>query len=108
MHFLDHVAECRRKLGDDPQSVAIYEEVNRLIDQFAHYPDPEHLQVHRQFLHHAEGIAYFGRRFGPLGEQAARLHVLADCGWIPTMADYHNGVADNFGGRRTPEHPDPQ
>ena len=97
MHYDEHVAECILQLGDGVREREIYAAVNTLIDQFAHFPDMDCLRQHRQFLHHKEGIAYFRRRFGPLGEQAARLHVLSDCGWIPSMADYHNGRANEVG-----------
>ena len=87
----EHLQECQQKLGDP------CEEVNYRMDQFAHYPDEKSLAHHRQFLHHAEGIAYFRRRYGPKGEAAARLHVLRDCEHIPKAGDYHNGIVDNYG-----------
>ena len=89
--FEEHCQECQEKLGDR------CEEVNRLIDQFAHYPDMKFLSCHRQFLHHVEGIAYFAKRFGPRGEAAARLHVLRDCGHVPHAEEYYNGGVDHYG-----------
>lgn len=98
MKFEDHVAECVDKLGGGPEKLAVYRDVNVRMDQFAHFPNEECLRQHRQFLHHAEGIAYFGRRYGELGRKAAELHVKADCGGhIPKMADYHNGKCDEYG-----------
>ena len=89
--FEDHCRECKQKLGDR------YEEVNRRIDQFAHYPDMEFLSRHRQFLHHEEGIEYFRMSLGEKAGEAAKLHVLRDCGHIPRAMDYHIGVVDCFG-----------
>ena len=89
--FEEHCQECLEKLGDR------CEEVNQRIDQFAHYPDMEFLVRHRRFLHHQEGIEYFERRYGKIGGQAARLHVLRDCGHIPEAADYDKGIVDSFG-----------
>ena len=77
-----------------------YPEVHRLLDQFANYPDMRFLRRHRKFLHHVEGIQYVRMRYGDEAGDAAEQHVLRDCGWVPKMVDYHNGVADEFGGRR--------
>ena len=89
--FEEHCQECQQKLGDR------CEEVNRRIDQFAHYPNMAFLSQHRQFLHHAEGIAYFTRAYGKRGGEAARLHVLRDCGQIPRAQDYCDGTVDCYG-----------
>ena len=89
--FEEHCHECLTKLGDR------CEEVNRRLDQFAHYPDMEFLSRHRKFLHHVEGIEYFRRRYGKIGAEAARLHVLRDCGHIPKAQDYYDNTVGVFG-----------
>ena len=89
--FEEHCQECLTKLGDR------FEEVNRRIDQFAHYPDMEFLMEHRKFLHHAEGIEYFEMRCGQKGGEAARLHVLRDCGHVPNALDYYTGLVNCYG-----------
>lgn len=71
--------------------------VNIEIDQFAHFPRHDTLTRHRKFLHHKEGIEYFGLVYGDIGRQAAEQHVLEDCGWVPSAIDYYNGNADTFG-----------
>ena len=89
--FEDHCQECLQKLGDR------CEEVNRRLDQFAHYPDMAFLAAHRKFLHHREGIAYFTARYGKQGGEAAVLHILRDCGHIPKAVDYYTGFVDAYG-----------
>ena len=87
----EHLQECQQKLGNP------FEDVNYRMDQFAHYPDMASLSQHRKFLHHQEGIDYFTRRYGTEGGEAARLHVLRDCGHIPHAADYYTGDVDEYG-----------
>lgn len=76
-----------------------YPEVHGLLDQFAHYPDMDFLKEHRKFLHHREGIDYVRARYGEEAYEAAKQHVIDDCGHIPDMVDYHNGRVDNFGNK---------
>lgn len=78
----------------------IVEEVNGRIDQFAHFPNNDTLMHHRKFLHHAEGIEYFGKVYGETGRAAARLHVIDDCGHVPTMLDYALDVVDTLGHKK--------
>ena len=91
----EHCQECVEKLG------APFNEIHQLLDQFAHYPDMAFLKEHRKFLHHQEGIAYFKARYGKQAGEAARLHILRDCGDIPKAVDYYNGTVDCFGRRLT-------
>ena len=86
---------------DTPANRRIVEEVNRRIDQFAHYPRAETLVQHRRYLHHAEGIEYFALVYGIVGEAAARQHVIEDCGHVPHARDYYDGTVDEFGGKVT-------
>lgn len=76
-----------------------YPEVHGLLDQFAHYPDYNFLELHRRYLHHHEGIEYVRMRFGEEAERAAKQHVIDDCGHIPHVWEYYDGSVDNFGGR---------
>lgn len=76
-----------------------YDDVHRILDQFAHYPDMEFLRRHRKFLHHREGIEYIRMRFGEEAGKSAEQHVQRDCDWIPDAADYYNGRAGMFGQR---------
>ncbi len=87
----EHLQECQAKLGNP------FEEVNYRLDQFAHWPDEASLVAHRKFLHHQEGIDYITQRYGPVAGEAARLHVLRDCGHIPRAQDYYTGVVTSQG-----------
>lgn len=84
---------------DNPANREIVTQVNQRIDQFAHFPRYATLMHHRKFLHHREGIEYFGLAYGMVGESAARQHVLEDCGHIPKAIDYYQGVVDQFGSK---------
>ena len=96
MKYEDHLKECQRING--PHEVKVCEGVNRIIDQFAHFPRMDMLSNHRQFLHHTEGIAYFKRLYGAVGEACATTHIKLDCqDNVPNMIDYHNGRCDRYG-----------
>lgn len=97
MKFEDHVKSFMHKYPDADKSVV--EKVNREIDQFAHFPNYDTLSRHRKFLHHKEGIEYFGLVYGDVGSLAAREHILQDCGHVPDMADYILGGVDEYGNR---------
>lgn len=99
MRESDHVNQffARHPEWDNEANRKIVEEVNRRIDQFAHYPREATLLRHRKFLHHIEGIEYFGLQYGMVGEAAARQHVVEDCGHIPNAEDYYTGKVDMFG-----------
>lgn len=74
-----------------------YREVHVLLDQFAHYPNYLFLRMHRRYLHHEEGIEYVRMRWGGEAAEAARQHVIDDCGHVPHAADYYNGNVNEFG-----------
>ena len=85
--FEEHCDDCQRLIGSR------CEEVNHWMDQaFAKY-GPRH----RFDRHHWEGISKCKELFGDLGEQAAIVHVLKDCGIIPTESDYSSGRVDVLG-----------
>lgn len=98
MKFEKHV-ESFMSANPDANIITV-EKVNREIDQFAHFPNLVTLERHRKFLHHKEGIEYFGIVYGQVGADAARMHVMQDCGHIPDMADYAYGYVDSYGMRR--------
>jgi len=79
--------------------VKIINEINERLDQFAHWPDHEFLREHRKFLHHAEGVAYFGRAYGEIGVLVASQHIHTDCGHVPKAKDYYDGTVDEYGWR---------
>lgn len=102
-HNADAESACRemllgRELTDDERKTI--NKVNERLDQFAHFPDPWFLARHRRFLHHREGIAYFERKYGRIGGLTALLHVVTDCGHVPSAVDYYTGAVDEYGCRR--------
>lgn len=68
-----HIEDCMRLLG------APFDDVHAYLDQWVYkYPPPTHLEYHRKFLHHANGVKECRERFGPLGEKAAKIHIIRD------------------------------
>ena len=98
MRFEDHVDAFMDEHPD--ADIQVVKEVNRRIDQFAHFPRHDTLAGHRKFLHHAEGVVYFDLVYGPTGREAATQHIREDCGHIPTMEDYVLGFVDEYGRKK--------
>jgi hypothetical protein len=68
-----HIEDCMRLIG------APFEKVHRWLDQYAKKFNPHtHLEYHRKFLHHKNGVKRCGELFGPLGERAAKIHIIRD------------------------------
>ena len=68
-----HCDDCMRLLG------APFEDVHRWLDQYAKKYKPYiYLEYHRQFLHHRNGVLKCKELFGPLGEKAAKIHIIRD------------------------------
>jgi hypothetical protein len=68
-----HCDDCQRLLG------AEFRKVHEWLDEFAKKWNPMvHLEYHRQFRHHAKGVAEAKELFGPLGERAAKIHIIRD------------------------------
>lgn len=86
--FEEHCRDCEYLLGDRCEAV------NRWMDGKTRTHGQ---QGHRRVRHHREGAAEAGALFGKLGEQAALVHVLKDCGHIPNAEDYGTGRVDNLG-----------
>ena len=68
-----HIEDCMRLLG------APFNDVHRFLDQYAAKWNPHiHLEYHRKFLHHKNGVEKCKELFGPLGERAAKIHIIRD------------------------------
>ena len=68
-----HIEDCMRLLG------APFDKVHAWLDQWAaKYPPSTHLEYHRKFLHHKNGVEKCKELFGDLGEKAAKIHIIRD------------------------------
>jgi hypothetical protein len=111
MHPFHHSQDCVRRFGGKPED---YQTINNWFDESkAHYAG----FAHRALRHHTLGIFECEQKFGVtilnsdgkpvpvrfIGER----HVLADCGFIPTLADWLRCVQQPAWmrrvGARTPE-----
>ena len=85
--FEEHCRDCERILGDRCESV------NRWMDdQFKRFGP-----LHRFMKHHLRGVNEAEAEFGPLGRKAAIIHILKDCGRIPTARDWAEQRVDSLG-----------
>lgn len=82
-----HEQDCRRLLGRP------FREVHLFLDEFHAEEGP----THRRHRHHREGLAEVRDRWGELAAQAARLHIIRDCGWVPPARAYESGTVDELG-----------
>lgn len=89
-----HLSQDLKFLGQQ------FDDVHRILDQFAHYPDWAFLKRHRKFLHHEEGVEYIRLRFGDLAAESAIQHIKDDCGHVPKAIHYYDGTVDEFGTKR--------
>jgi hypothetical protein len=83
----DHNADCQKILGQECN------EVNAWLDDAFRKFGPRH----RFVKHHWEGVAKAEELFGETGKQAAIIHILRDCGHIPSAKDYEDGTVDVLG-----------
>lgn len=68
-----HNEDCMRILGGP------FEIVHQWLDELAaDYPPRKYLEYHRQFRHHAGGVEYVRKLWGPDAELAAKLHIIRD------------------------------
>ena len=68
-----HIDDCMRLLG------APFNDVHTWLDAYAAKYNPfTHLEYHRQFRHHRKGVEKCRELFGPLGERAAKIHIIRD------------------------------
>jgi hypothetical protein len=56
-----------------------------------------HGPFHRFSRHHTKGVEEAGLRFGPLGRKAAIIHIMKDCGHIPTGRMWLEASVDSLG-----------
>ena len=76
MRLSEHEAETMRLVG------APFTEVHQWLDEFA--GTPEYGMRHRKVRHHLAGIEQARAKFGDLGAEAARQHIISDLsdeGW---------------------------
>lgn len=74
-HYSVHCADCKRELGEE------FEQVHIWLDEFAVSMGPDH----RLERHHVDGVEEARKKWGDRAARAAEIHILADCGKIPTM-----------------------
>jgi DNA-binding GntR family transcriptional regulator len=74
MYYKEHCKECQEKLGKP------WCAVHRWLDEFA----KKDLAIHRVYRHHKEGIEQVRKMWGDEAAEAARLHIMADEGRIPS------------------------
>jgi len=71
-----HCADCRRELGEP------FEHVHEWLDALYKTLGTKH----RSARHHAGGIEQVRKMWGDRAARAAEIHILRDCGMIPTEA----------------------
>lgn len=86
-HFDEHCRDCERLIGDR------CEPVNRWMDELFRKFGP----LHRFARHHWRGVDEAGKLFGPNGRRAAIVHILKDCGHIPTDREWKEQRVDSLG-----------
>ena len=85
--FEEHCQDCARLLSDR------CEEVNHWIDGMFKRLGP----MHRFVRHHTLGVEEAEKLFGEIGRKAAIVHILKDCGRIPTARDWEERKVDTLG-----------
>ena len=85
--FEEHCQDCERILGNR------CEEVNRWMDEDFKKFGP----LHRFSKHHTRGVKEAEELFGELGRKAALVHILKDCGHIPTTRQWRDQEVDSLG-----------
>ena len=86
--FDEHCRDCERLLGDR------CEEVNHWLDAGFKRFGP----LHRFWRHHWRGVDEVEKLFGALlGRKAAIVHILKDCGHVPSARDWEEQKVDSLG-----------
>lgn len=68
-----HNEDCIRVLGEP------FEYVHKWLDEFAKKFNPyTHLEYHRKFRHHDQGVKEVKEKWGFYAEKAAKLHIIRD------------------------------
>ena len=70
----EHCEDCVRELGEP------FEEVHLWLDELF----PVLKEKHRDARHHSGGIQQIIEKWGKKAGKAAEIHILKDCGKIPT------------------------
>lgn len=76
--FEQHCRDCMALLGDR------HENVNRWVDELFR----KHGANHRKHRHHWRGVWEAKKLFGPEGAKAVVVHIVRDCGAVPTARSY--------------------
>jgi len=76
--FENHCQDCERILGNK------HEDVNRWMDELFRQFGPNHRR-HRHCWH---GVREAFEKFGKEGAKAAIIHIVRDCGGIPSQRTY--------------------
>jgi hypothetical protein len=85
--FDEHCRDCERILGDR------CEEVNHWLDAGFKRFGP----LHRFWRHHSRGVDEAEKLFGVLGRKAAIVHIMKDCGHVPSTRDWEEQRVDSLG-----------
>jgi len=85
--FEEHCRDCERLLGNR------FEQVNHWLDEKFRQYGP----LHRFARHHWRGVDECGNLWGNQARKAAIIHILKDCGWVPTARDWEEQKVDSLG-----------
>lgn len=83
----EHNRDCERLLGEPCDNV------NKWMDELARKFGP----LHRFARHHTRGVREAEIIYGPWGRKAALVHILKDCGHIPTARMWADQEVDSLG-----------
>jgi len=81
--FSEHCDDCERLLGKR------FEDVNHWIDELFKTHGPKH----RRFRHCWSGVRQAEMLFGAEGAKAAIIHIVRDCGGVPSRRSYDESSA---------------
>jgi hypothetical protein len=85
--FNEHCSDSKEILGQE------YPEVHIFLDSYFSKYGP----LHRFVYHHSRGIKDVKEKFGDIAEKAAIIHILKDCGRIPSARDWSEMKVDSLG-----------
>jgi hypothetical protein len=72
-----HCADCRQELGEP------FEQVHEWLDALFKVLGPKH----RNARHHAGGVEQVRQMWGDRAARAAKIHIIRDCGVVPSEKD---------------------
>ena len=78
----EHCADCRRELGED------FRHVHEWLDFLYRTMG----RKHRLVRHYAGGVELARKKWGDRAARAAEIHILKDCGVIPSLEDVQQGT----------------